>query len=349
MPAMNPTGSAMSVVMVQFSPEPATDSAGVRRNIERICSYVDRACNSFPGVDLIAFPEYSTHGFAFKPYATHLSLASTIPGPETELFGRKAKEKGVWLCVSVVECADDPNTNPYNSMVVIDSQGHVALKYRKMIPWCPKEPWTPGEEMTVCDGPKGSRLAIAICSDLDYPEVAREAAWKGANVILRPSKYMYPWDHIWDITNQVRAYENMAYVVAVNHTGQDPSYAYFGRSMAVDFDGHILCKMGDNEGMTKVDLYPSVVEAVRNERMSNNYLYQLKHRGYTGVPPLGRTHNPFTIYRDWDRIPERWNSPPSAACEQVASSSREALAEGGNGSKISAAVARGDLVSTRHE
>ena len=30
---------------------------------------------------------------------------------------------------------------------------------------------------------------------------------------------MYPWDHIWDITNQVRAYENMCYVVSVNHTG----------------------------------------------------------------------------------------------------------------------------------
>ena len=93
------------------------------------------------------------------------------------------------------------------------------------MPWCPKEPWTPGEEMNVCDGPKGSKLAMSICSDFDYPEVSREAAWKGANVILRPSKYMYPWDNIWDITNQVRAYENQCYVVAVNHTGQDASYS----------------------------------------------------------------------------------------------------------------------------
>jgi amidase len=327
MPAINPTGTAMSVVMVQFSPEPATNSDEVRRNIERIGSYVDRACNSFPGVDLIVFPEYSTHGFAFNPYATHLSLASTIPGPETELFGRKAREKGVWLCVSVVERADEPGANPYNSMVVIDAEGNVALKYRKMIPWCPKEPWTPGEEMNVCDGPKASKLAITICSDLDYPEVAREAAWKGANVILRPSKYMYPWDHIWDITNQVRAYENIAYVIATNHTGHDPSYTYFGRSMAVDFDGRILAQLGATEGMTKVDIFPALVEAARDERMSNNYLYQLKHRGFTGTPPLGRTGNPFSIYRDWDVIPERWNRPPNAACEQVASSSRAALQE----------------------
>ena len=325
MPAVNPAGDAMSVVMCQFSPTPASDWDGVKANIERIYEYVDRACNSFPGVDLIVVPEYSTHGFGFDPYAKHLNLASTIPGRETELYGKKAKEKGVWLCVSVVERADNPNDKPHNSMVIINADGEVALKYRKMIPWCPKEPWTPGEEMNVCDGPKGSRLAMAICSDFDYPEIAREAAWKGANVILRPSKYMYPWDNIWDITNQVRAYENQMYVVAVNHTGNDAAYSYFGRSMVCDYDGNIIAKLGDSEGMTKCDIYPNQVEAIRDERISNNYLYQLKHRGYTGVPPMGKTNNPFTIYSDWDNIPERWNRAPSAASEKIANVGREAL------------------------
>ncbi len=326
MPAINPTGDAMSIVIVQFSPDPATTKKEVVRDIERICGYVDRACSGFPGVDLIVFPEYSTYGFGFDPYASDLALASTIPGPETELFGRKAKEKGVWLCVSVIERAEDPSANPYNAIVIINADGEVVLKYRKMMPWCPKEPWTPGEEMPVCAGPKGSCLAIALCFDFDYPEVAREAAWKGANVLLRPAKYMYPWDHIWDITNQVRAYENLTYVVAVNHTGTDPSYSYFGRSMVADFDGNILCKMGDTEGMTKVDVYPSVVEAIRRDRISNNYLYQLKHRGFTGVPPVGVTSNPFTVYRDWDVIPERWNHKPTVVAEAVAAASRRALA-----------------------
>jgi predicted amidohydrolase len=326
MPAINPITDAMSVVMVQFSPDPATDPAGVERNIQTIGEYVDRACSGFPGVDLIVFPEYSTHGFAFDPYATHLRLASTIPGPETAALGKKAKEHGVWICVSVVEKADNPNNNPYNAMVIINPDGEVALKYRKMMPWCPKEPWTPGEAMNVCDGPKGSKIAITLCSDFDYPEVAREAAWKGANVILRPSKYMYPWDHIWDITNQVRAYENQAYVVAVNHTDQDHSYSYFGRSMVCDFDGNIICKMGDTAGLTKVDLYPQLVEAARDERTSNSYLYQLKHRGYTGVPPHGVTDNPFTVYSEWDKIPERWNRAPSEEAEKVSAKGRESLA-----------------------
>ncbi len=89
MPAMNPTREAMSVAMCQFAPMPATTPEEVRRNIARIGDYVDRTCASFQR-RLIVFPVYSTHGFAFDPYATHLSLASTIPGPETGAFRPKS-------------------------------------------------------------------------------------------------------------------------------------------------------------------------------------------------------------------------------------------------------------------
>jgi|MDTC01.1.fsa_nt_gb predicted amidohydrolase len=325
MPSINPTTEAMSIVMVQFSPKAATDFEGVKRNISKISEYIDRATNGFPQVDLIVFPEYSTHGFAFDPYAKHIKLASTVPGPETELFGKKAKEKNVWICVSIVEKHDKPDGKPYNAMLIINPEGEVALKYRKMMPWCPKEPWTPGEEMQVCKGPKESNIAVTLCSDFDYPEIGREAAWKGANVILRPSKYMYPWDSIWDITNQVRAYENMAYVVAVNHTGQDAAYSYFGRSMVTDFDGNIISKMGDTEGMTKVDIYPKQVNAIRKERVSNNYLYGLKHRGFTGVPPKGVTNNPFSVYRNWEKMPANLDKEPTGITQAIAEQGRDSL------------------------
>ena len=78
MPAMNPSKDAMSIVMVQFSPEAATTRETVDRNIKKIEEYVTRATNGFPGVDLIVFPEYSTHGFGFDPYANHFKIAETI-------------------------------------------------------------------------------------------------------------------------------------------------------------------------------------------------------------------------------------------------------------------------------
>ena len=65
---------------------------------------------------------------------------------------------------------------PYNTAVIIDPQGEMILKYRKLNPWVPVEPWKAGDlGLPVCDGPGGSKLAVCICHDGMFPEVAREA------------------------------------------------------------------------------------------------------------------------------------------------------------------------------
>jgi len=340
MTCINPISEdALSVVMVQFDPYPATDREGTNRNIKKICDYVDRAVFSFPGVDLVVFPEYSTQGFSYK-YISHCEYASTIPGPESEIFQAKAKEHGVWLCVHLIERHEDEKRFPYNAMVLINDKGQIVLKYRKINPWVPKEPWTPGSEVDVCEGPKGSRLAIILCYDADLPEPAREAAWKGANVILRPSKYMYPWENIFEITNRCRALENLVYVVATNTVGEDQSFSYFGRSMAVDFNGEIITQMGGTPGMNKVDLFPRLVDKVPERWLSNNNLINLKHRGYTGVPPEGIKTNPYSIYRDWDYIPPRWSKIPKEALD-IARVQRDLLEEVRKNMKIGRTCADG--------
>jgi hypothetical protein len=95
--------------------------------------------------------------------------------------------------------------------------------------------------------------------------------------------------------------------------------------MATDYDGNIICKMGDTEGMTKFDIYPGEVDAIRRDRISNNYLYGLKHRGFTGVPPYGVMENPFTVYKDWNKIPKEWDRKPSAEAEKIADAGRKSL------------------------
>jgi hypothetical protein len=85
--------------------------------------------------------------------------------------------------------------------------------------------------------------------------------------------------------------------------------------------------MGDNEGMTKVDILPKEVEAIRKDRISNNYLYGLKHRGFTGVPPHGVRENPFTVYSEWDKIPKEWDRAPTKDAENIAQQGRESLAK----------------------
>ena len=98
------------------------------------------------------------------------------------------------------------NGNPYNSGVILDDQGELKLYYRKMHPWIPVEPWEPGDiGIPVCEGPKGAKLALIICHDGMFPEMARECAYKGAEIMIRTAGYTAPIRDAWRFTNQANS------------------------------------------------------------------------------------------------------------------------------------------------
>lgn len=288
--------SALSVVIVQMRPISAADMAEVRQNIETLCAWMDRAMAGFPGADLIVFPEGSLQGYHVTNW---LDTVVDLSGPEVTALAAHCKQLGVWAHFSLLE-RHPHGEKPFNTSILIDSAGAIALRYVKVNPWTPLEECTPGDEFCVVDGPKGARLGVITCYDGDLPESAREVAMMGANVLIRGAAYMEPYSEPWVFTNQARAWENLMYVVAVNQVGTDPMYTYTGRSMAVNFDGRILTELSrDAEGMTKVDLYPALVDEARRQYGEQNHLFNLTHRGHSALPPDGLTHNPYRFYRDW--------------------------------------------------
>lgn len=288
--------SALSVVLVQMRPISAADRAEVRQNVETLCAWMDRAMAGFPGADLIVFPEGSLQGYHVTNW---LDTVVDLSGPEVAALAAHCKRLGVWAHFSLLE-RHPHGEKPFNTSILIDSAGEIALRYVKVNPWTPLEECTPGDEFCVVDGPKGARLGVITCYDGDLPESAREVAMMGANVLIRGAAYMEPYGEPWVFTNQARAWENLMYVVAVNQVGTDPMYTYTGRSMAVNFDGRILAELSrDAEGMTKVDLYPALVDEARRQYGEQNHLFNLTHRGHSALPPDGLTHNPYRFYRDW--------------------------------------------------
>ena len=132
----------------------------------------------------------------------------------------------------------NPDGNPYNSGLIIDDDGEIKLYYRKMHPWVPVEPWEPGNlGIPVCDGPNGSKVALIICHDGMFPEMARECAYKGANIMLRTAGYTAPIRHAWHVTNQSNSFSNLMYTANVCMAGSDGIFNSMGEGMIVNFDG----------------------------------------------------------------------------------------------------------------
>ena len=291
---LNKSPAGVVVGLVQLAlPDPHTREA-LAEQVDKIVAMVAKAKRAMASLDLVVFPEYMLHGLSMD---TNAEIMCSMDGPEVAALKRACIDNRVWGCFSIMEA--NPLGNPYNTGIIIDDTGDLKLYYRKLHPWTPVEPWEPGDlGIPVCDGPNGSKLALIICHDGMFPEMAHEAAYKGAEIMLRTAGYTAPLRHSWNITNQTNAFCNLMQTASVCMSGTDGTWDSMGEAMFVNFDGVPMVSGGNRpDEVVYCELRPDLVREARIHWGAENNIYQFGHRGYVAVDG-GAQDCPYTYMHD---------------------------------------------------
>ena len=235
-------------------------------NIEKLKQNI-RAC-ALQGAELVVLQELHNGLYFCQTEDTGVfDQAERVPGPSTEVFGALAKELGVVLVLSLFE-KRAPGLY-HNTAVVIEKDGTIAGKYRKMhIPDDPayyeKFYFTPGDLGFEPIRTSVGKLGVLVCWDQWYPEAARLMAMKGAELLIYPTAI--GWESsdtedekqrqlgAWVTVQRGHAVANGLPVVTVNRVGHeaDPSgqtkgIRFWGNSFACGPQGELLAELSNSD------------------------------------------------------------------------------------------------------
>src|ERR1700709_438761 len=292
---LNKSPEGVVIGLVQLQLPVVVTRADLARQTERIVYMVGKARRNLGTMDLVVFPEYSLHGLSMD---TNPAIMCRLDGPEVAAFKQACIDHRIWGCFSIMEF--NPDGNPYNSGLIIDDAGEIKLYYRKFHACIPVEPWEPGDiGIPVIEGPKGAKLALIICHDGMFPEMARECADKGAETMIRTAGSTAPIGESGRVANQANAFQNLMVTANVCMCGSDGSFDSMGEGMIVNFDGTIMAHgtSGRADEIITAEVRPDLVREARAHWSVENNIYQFGHRGFTAVAG-GAQDCPYTYMQD---------------------------------------------------
>ncbi|MFK7858045.1 MAG: carbon-nitrogen hydrolase family protein [Granulosicoccus sp.] len=148
-------------------------------NVEGMIQRVDLLMARFPWTQMVLFSELA-------PFGPLHRFAQPFPSESEEKFQALARRHSIWLIPgSMFEL--DEQSRVYNTSTVINPEGQVVSRYRKMFPFRPYEAGVEaGEDFCVFDVPEIGRFGLSICYDIWFPETTRQLTSQGVEVLLHP-------------------------------------------------------------------------------------------------------------------------------------------------------------------
>ena len=254
----------------------ASIAANLARAESRVRSLAKR------GAQIIALPElFLTPYFCQTKDKKFFGLAEPVPGPSVRALQDIARRNKVVLTTSVFEKGERGKC--YNTAVVIDTDGKLRGTYRKMhIPDDPENFYgeayyfTPGNLGVRVFKTRFAKIATLICWDQWFPEGARVAAAKGAQIIFYPTAIGYQLkaksgineaEHeAWQVIQRAHAIANTVFVAACNRVGLEHRLRFWGTSFVADPYGRVLaqaCTEKEEDVLVPCDL--GVIDQMRKD------------------------------------------------------------------------------------
>jgi formamidase len=237
--------------------------------LDKFEDHVRVARRSFPGVDLMIFPElYLTAIDGFTSGGTsdwEQRVAEEIPGPLTDRVAKIAARSKRWIVAGSI--CERRGKKVHNTAIAFSPDGEIAAVYRKLFPWRPFEDADPGTDpAAVFEMPGKGIVGLMICYDGWFPEVARGLALQGAELIAQPTATMTPDREEEVVLARSNAIVNQVFLFNPNMVSTFGQ----GRSVGVDPEGRILFEAGATEEL--------IVEVVDMDRVA-----EIRRRGTRGV------------------------------------------------------------------
>lgn len=246
------------------------NTADRKENMARLAAGIRRLAAE--GAELVVLQElHNGLYFCQTENVDVFDQSEPIPGPSTEFYGALAKELGVVIVTSLFERRAAGLY--HNTAVVIEKDGTMAGKYRKMhIPDDPayyeKFYFTPGDLGFHPIQTSVGNLGVLVCWDQWYPEAARLMALQGAELLIYPTAIGYDSNdtpdeqerqrEAWTTVQRGHAVANGLPVVTVNRVGWEDSpegasgIQFWGSSMVVGPQGEFLYRAPKDEEVAQV-------------------------------------------------------------------------------------------------
>jgi (R)-amidase len=248
----------------------------IGHNTRKVIDTIGRA-DVAGGTKLVVFPEATLSGFPTRENVA--DVAQSLDGPALTAVRDAARRAGVSVAVGL---AEREGARFYNTTVLVDDKGEIALRYRKTHLWASDVGvFTPGDRFETCLW-NGLTVGLLICYDIEFPETARAVAALDADLLIVTNGNMDPFGPVHRRAITARAMENQMFALMVNRCGTgDDNLTFPGESALVDPFGEIVAAAGAQETLLGVDIDFKRLEASRE-----HYRYLNDARVPLGLTPV---------------------------------------------------------------